>query len=256
MLEVTGLTKEYTSGLVRRERKVAVHDVSFRVEDGETLGLIGESGCGKTSIAMMLAHLLPATAGAIRLGGQDVGSLRGRELRAFRQQVQIIFQHPETALDPSMKIKASILEALRVNRVVPARSAQEAALLSELIATVGLQAEHLERYPWELSGGQVQRAVLARIIALKPSVLIADEPTSMLDVSVQAQILSLIRRLQGEIGFALVLISHDLDVVRCMCDKVVVMREGAVVESGTVDEVLSHPSAAYTRQLVDEFYAL
>ena len=254
MIEVKGLTKVYRSGVLGRERKKALDNISFTLAGGETLGIIGESGCGKSTLSLILAKLLDATSGTVALHGQDVSALRGKELKKYHKQVQIIFQNPETALDPRMKIEKCILEAIRNYDLAPRRSAEERRLLEELIGKVGLQKEHLSRYCWELSGGQIQRAVLARVIALEPELLIADEPTSMLDVSVQAQILSLIKDLQKKLRFAMLFISHDLDVVRAVSDRVVVIRHGALVETGTTEEVYEHPREAYTRSLLDAFY--
>lgn len=254
MIEVQGLSKVYRSGVLGREEKRALDGVSFTLADGETLGVIGESGCGKSTLSLILAKLLTASSGTVALNGRDVSTLRGRELKQYHRQVQIIFQNPETALDPRMKIGKCILEAIRNYRLVPRGSEEERRLLEELIGMVGLQKEHLSRYCWELSGGQIQRAVLARVIALQPELLIADEPTSMLDVSVQAQILTLIKDLQKKLNFAMLFISHDLDVVRSVSDRVIVIRRGAVVEEGSTEAVYAAPREAYTRELMNAFY--
>jgi peptide/nickel transport system ATP-binding protein/oligopeptide transport system ATP-binding protein len=254
MIEVKGLTKVYRSGMLGREQKKALDNVSFTLQNGETLGIIGESGCGKSTLSLILAKLLEATSGSVSLNGQDVSALKGKELKAYHKQVQIIFQNPETALDPRMKIEKCILEAIRNYDLAPRRSEKERQLLEELISMVGLQKEHLSRYCWELSGGQIQRAVLARVIALEPELLIADEPTSMLDVSVQAQILSLIKDLQKRLDFAMLFISHDLDVVRAVSDRVIVIRHGVLIEEGPTEEVYEHPQQPYTRDLLDAFY--
>jgi ABC-type oligopeptide transport system ATPase subunit len=254
MIEVKGLTKVYRSGMLGRAQKKALDNVSFTLKNGETLGIIGESGCGKSTLSLILAKLLEATSGTVSLHGQDVSALKGKELKAYHKRVQIIFQNPETALDPRMKIEKCILEAIRNYELAPRRSAEERKLLEELIAMVGLQKEHLGRYCWELSGGQIQRAVLARVIALQPELLIADEPTSMLDVSVQAQILSLIKDLQKKLDFSMLFISHDLDVVRAVSDRVIVIRHGVLVEEGETGQVYEHPRQEYTRNLLDAFY--
>ena len=254
MIEVKGLTKVYRSGMLGRERKLALDDVSFTLADGETLGVIGESGCGKSTLSLILAKLLDAASGTVSLNGKDVSSLKGEELKQYHKQVQIIFQNPETALDPRMKIEKCILEAIRNYRLVPRGGTEERKLLEELIGMVGLQKEHLSRYCWELSGGQIQRAVLARVIALEPELLIADEPTSMLDVSVQAQILSLIKDLQKKLNFAMLFISHDLDVVRAVSDRVIVIRRGVIIETGSTKEVYDAPKEEYTRDLMRAFY--
>lgn len=254
MIKVENLTKIYTSGFIRRTYNRAVDNISFEVEAGRTLCLIGESGCGKSTVSLMLTKLLPPTSGRILLDGKDVTDIRGRELKEYHRNVQIIFQNPENALDPRIKIKNSILEAIRNYRIVPAGSPEEKELLGKLMEMVGLQQEHLDRYPWELSGGQIQRAVIARVIALGPKVLVADEPTSMLDVSVQAQILTLLKQLQAEHGFAMVFISHDLDVVRAMGDDVIVMNRGREVERGRTEDVFRSPRAEYTQNLLKAFY--
>ena len=254
MIEVNGLTKIYRSGMLGRERKKALDNVSFSLNNGETLGIIGESGCGKSTLSLILAKLLQADSGTVSLNGQEVSALKGKALKQYHKQVQIIFQNPETALDPRMKIEKCILEAIRNYRLAPRRSPAERKLLEELMGMVGLQKEHLSRYCWELSGGQIQRAVLARVIALEPELLIADEPTSMLDVSVQAQILSLIKDLQKKHRFSMLFISHDLDVVRAVSDRVIVIRHGVLIEEGSAEEVYVHPRQEYTRNLLDAFY--
>lgn len=254
MIEVKELTKVYRSGAFGREKKTALDKVSFTIADGETLGIIGESGCGKSTLSLIMAKLLAASAGTVKLNGQDVSSLKGKELKAYHKQVQIIFQNPETALDPRMKIEQCILEAIRNYRLVPRRSNEEHQLLGKLMEMVGLHDEHLSRYCWELSGGQIQRAVLARVIALQPELLIADEPTSMLDVSVQAQILSLIKELQKKLNFSMLFISHDLDVVRAVSDRVIVIRHGVLIEEGRTEEVYENPKQEYTRELLNAFY--
>lgn len=254
MIEVRELSKVYRSGMLGREQKKALDGVSFTLADGETLGVIGESGCGKSTLSLILSKLLNASSGTVSLGGQDVSALKGKALKEYHKRVQIIFQNPETALDPRMKIEKCILEAIRNYRLVPRNGSEERQLLEELIAKVGLQKEHLGRYCWELSGGQIQRAVLARVIALEPELLIADEPTSMLDVSVQAQILRLIKDLQAKLRFSMLFISHDLDVVRAVSDRVLVIRRGSIVEAGPTEEVYAHHREAYTRELMDAFY--
>ena len=254
MIRAENLTKVYTSGFIKRTYNKAVDSISFEVEAGRTLCIIGESGCGKSTVSLMLTKLLDPTSGKIFLDGQDVSDIRGRELTEYHRNVQIIFQNPENALDPRIKIKDSILEAIRNYDIVSRGSAQEKELMKELMKVVGLQQEHLDRYPWELSGGQIQRAIIARVISLNPKVLVADEPTSMLDVSVQAQILSLLKRLQKEHGFAMVFISHDLDVVRAVGDEIIVMNRGQEAERGSVESVFLSPQAEYTKNLLRSFH--
>lgn len=255
MIEVKNLKKVYFSGGWNGSRQFeAVKGVSFTIGEGETLGLIGESGCGKTTLAKMILRLIPATEGEIILDGENITDLSGRKLQKKRRDMQIMFQNPETALNPRMKIRQSIAEVLRLNKICKPRSLEEKEKIDELIYKVGLQKEHLSRYPHELSGGQIQRAVLARIVALSPKLLVADEPTSMLDVSVQAQILNLIKEMQKSLNCSCMFISHDLDVVRIMCDCVAVMYQGSIVELGNTEEIFSSPRNHYTKELMREFY--
>ena len=254
MIRVEKLTKVYTSGILKKTFNKAVDGISFEVPEGRTLCIIGESGCGKSTISLMLTKLLSPTSGKIYLSGQDVSKIKGRDLKKYHRNVQIIFQNPENALDPRIKIKNSILEVVRNYNIVPKASKEEASLLKRLMQMVGLQQEHLERYPWELSGGQIQRAIIARVIALRPKVLVADEPTSMLDVSVQAQILTLLKDLQKEHGFAMIFISHDLDVVRAMGDDIIVMSHGREVERGCTEDLFCAPKTEYTKSLLEAFY--
>lgn len=254
MLEVKNLSKIYRTDLFGKKAFCAVDHVSFSVKEGETLGIIGESGCGKSTIAKMLSLLLKPTSGSVLLDGKECVGLKGKEAKQYHKEVQIMFQNPETALDPNKKIEACILEAIRNYHLVPKRSQEEKELLNELIHKVGLLPEHLDRYSWELSGGQIQRAVLARVISLSPKVLISDEPTSMLDVSVQAQILNLIKELQKTLNFSMIFVSHDLDVVRAVSDQILVMNHGKIVEKGTVQEVFEQPREAYTKALLHAFY--
>ena len=256
MIEVRNLTKVYRSGGIVKTRHTAVEGVSFRLEQNHTLGIIGESGCGKSTIANLIMRLIRPTSGEILMDGTDTAGMKGKDLKQYRKQVQIVFQNPESSLDPRMTIRSSIREVLRNYDIVSLDTPEEQRFLAHLMDTVGLQEEQLDRYPRELSGGQIQRAVLSRIIALKPSVLIADEPTSMLDVSVQAQILALMQRMKEELKLAILFISHDLDVVRIFCDEVLVMYRGRIVEYGRTAEVLEHPKHPYTKGLIDGFYNL
>ena len=256
MIEVKHLIKVYHSGVRNNKYKKVVDDVSFSLTSGETIGIIGESGCGKTTLAKMILRLIPTTSGQILLDGTDITKLHHDQLKSFRKKMQIMFQNPESSLNPRMKIYNSIAEVLRIHHITRRNSPDEKEKIGELVKMVGLQPEHLNRYPCELSGGQVQRAVLARILALKPALLIADEPTSMLDVSVQAQILTKLKDMQKELNFALIFIAHDLDVVRIMCDRVFVMYQGSIIESGPVEDVFTRPRYPYTASLLNEFYCL
>ncbi len=244
LVEVVGLTKVFAGARFRAGRRVtAVADVSFTVARGETLAVVGESGAGKSTVARLLVRLTDPTAGRIRFDGQDVALLRGAELRRFRRRVQLVFQDPFTCLDPRYTAARLIEEPLRAFGLDPGR-------VPELADLVALPEDLLDRRPGELSGGQCQRVAIARAIATGPDLLVCDEPASSLDVSVQAQVLRLLVRLQTELGLGLVFISHDLAVVRQMADRVVVLRAGRVVEHGTADQVFAEPRHPHTQALL------
>ncbi|MFZ5648910.1 MAG: oligopeptide/dipeptide ABC transporter ATP-binding protein [Bacillota bacterium] len=249
MLEAVGLKKTFHSGIFRRKSIIAVDNVSFSIKKGESLGLIGESGSGKTTIGKLITRLIDPTGGQVYINGQDILKLKLPYLKKFRQRVQMIFQEPDSALDPRWKIAKSMAEPFKLHRL-----AQETEIdkrVRELISIVGLHPEHLNRYPFELSGGQLQRISLARVLALEPEIIVADEPTSSLDVSVQAQVLSLLKELQKKYKLTLLFISHDLNVARRMCDRVAVMYRGTVVEEGSTGTVFEKARHPYTRSLLD-----
>jgi peptide/nickel transport system ATP-binding protein/oligopeptide transport system ATP-binding protein len=248
MLEVLGLTKYFSSGLIRKRHLRAVDDVSFKIEKGKTLGLVGESGCGKTTIGRLILRLIKPTGGKVLFDGIDLFALNRRELLAIRPRMQMIFQDPDSSLNPRMKIGTSIAEPLKLHGMVPKDG--RAQKVSGLIETVGLNPEHVDRYPYQLSGGQNQRVVLARILAMNPDLIIADEPTSSLDVSVQAQILNLMKDLQKEFNHTYLFISHDLDVVRIMADRIAVMYLGRLVEIGETRDIFNGAKHPYTQALL------
>jgi ABC-type glutathione transport system ATPase component len=225
-----------------------VRGVSFAVERGPFgLGLIGESGSGKTTIARAVLRLVPAAGGEISFEGRSVAGLRGRELHAYRRAVQVVLQDGSEALNPRMRIGASVAEALAVHDVVP--RAARAGRVADLLAEVGLEDQHAKRWPHQLSGGQRQRVIIARALAVEPRLLILDEPTSALDVTVQARILALIERLRAERGLAYLLISHNLAIVDRLCERSLVLRDGEVVEAGATAQLLDHPQHAHTKEL-------
>ncbi len=248
MLEVLGLTKYFSSGLIRKRYLRAVDDVSFKIEKGRTLGLVGESGCGKTTIGRLILRLTKPTGGKVLFDGVDLFALNRRELLAIRPRIQMIFQDPDSSLNPRMKIGTSIAEPLKLHGTIP--KAKREQRIRELIETVGLNPEHVNRYPYQLSGGQNQRVVLARILAMNPDLIIADEPTSSLDVSVQAQILNLMKDLQKEFDHTYLFISHDLDVVRIMADRIAVMYLGRMVEIGETGDIYDRAKHPYTQALL------
>jgi ABC-type oligopeptide transport system ATPase subunit len=244
MLSVENLVVEYPVGKgVHR----AVDDVSFAIEKGRTLAVVGESGCGKSTIAKALVRLLRPTSGRIVLDGTDIATLSERELRPMRSRIQMVFQDPYGSLDPHLTAQKIVAEPLRLRKVhAKAEQHREAARLIDL---VGLPASALERVPAEFSGGQRQRIGIARALASQPDVLVCDEVTSALDVSVQAQVLKLLVDLQAATGVTYLFISHNLGVVREISDTVMVMSEGRIVEVGATDSVLARPVQDYTRAL-------
>ena len=255
MLRVEKLSKEYATGVFSRRHYKVLDGVSFTLRPGETLGLIGESGSGKSTLARTILGLIPPSSGKVFFQGQEVLSGDGLMKKEFCGKMQIIFQHPESALNPRMKIRDSLLEPMRIQKK-ELFDHEQRSKCSELLQKVGLSEEHLSRYPHELSGGQIQRVVLARILSLSPQFLVADEPTSMLDVSVQAQILRILKDIQAESDIGLLFISHDLEIVSWMSDQVAVMYNGQIVESAPADKFCQNPLHPYSQLLVKAFSSL
>ena len=233
---------EVRRGLRGKATLRAVDDVSLTIEHGQSLGLVGESGCGKSTVARIVARLLAPTSGRILLEGRPLAE-------APRERVQIIFQDPHASLNPRRTIFHAVAEPLVIHRDLP--GAELRRTVGDLLETVGLPGRFMYRYPHELSGGQKQRVAIARAVALQPSVLVLDEPTSALDVSVQAQILEFLKDLRERLGLSYLFISHNLSVIRLMCDDVAVMYLGRVVEEGDAAKVFSAPRHHYTRALID-----
>ena len=248
MLEIANLRKYFSSGLLWKQSVKAVDGVSFHIERGETLGLVGESGCGKTTVGRLLLRLIEPTEGKIIFDDIDVLQLKKKELRKLRPRMQMIFQDPDASLNPRMKIGDSIAEPLKLQGHLDSDGIKDKVL--DLIETVGLNPEHRNRYPYQLSGGQNQRVVLARVLALNPDFIVADEPTSSLDVSVQAQILNMMQELKKEFNLTVLFISHDLEVVRHISDRIAVMYRGKIVEMGNTKDVLGYGKHPYTNALV------
>ncbi|MFT6148981.1 MAG: peptide/nickel transport system ATP-binding protein [Saprospiraceae bacterium] len=228
----------------------AVDDVSFVVYPGETLGLVGESGCGKTTLGRTILRLTEAKEGEVFFEGRDILKLTRKELKALRKDVQIIFQDPYSSLNPRMTIGNAIIEPMQVHRILNTDMERKDRVI-ELLETVGLEAIHYERYPHEFSGGQRQRICIARALALNPKFIICDESVSALDVSVQAQVLNLLMELREQFGFTYIFISHDLSVVKFMSDRMIVMNQGKIEEIGVADEIYNHPKKPYTQQLIE-----
>jgi peptide/nickel transport system ATP-binding protein len=253
LLTVTGLTKHFpvtrgiifrhTVGLVR-----SVEDVSFSVATGETLGIVGESGCGKTTTARMIVRLLEPTAGQIMFDGHDITHLRQGTLRPLRRDIQMIFQDPYSSLNPRHTVGTIVGAPWRLQHVKTEKGTKQS--VQELLELVGLNPEHYNRYPHEFSGGQRQRIGIARTLALRPKLIVADEPVSALDVSIQAQVVNLLEDLQSELGLTYVIIAHDLSVIRHVCDRVAVMYLGNLVELADRDDLYARPRHPYTVALL------
>ena len=251
MLEVRGLNKTFTSGVFNKRKVHAVKDVSFTLAKATTLGLAGNSGCGKSTVARLLLKLIKPDSGEIILNGENICNISEGHFKPYRRKMQIVFQHPESSLDPSKPIKYSLLEPMQIHGLYSKQERMEK--IKELLSMVGVGEHLLTRYPHEISGGEAQRIIIARALTLEPEILILDEPTSMLDVSIQAHIMTLLRELQEKMGLTYLFISHDIDVLEWFCDNIAVMNQGQIVEYGTVDKVLSAPSQEYTKRLLDSF---
>ena len=226
----------------------AVDDVSFSLDHGRTLGIVGESGCGKSTLARVVMHLIEPTSGSVLIDGEDLGAMSARELRTARRKMQMIFQDPYSSLNPRHSVGQIVSTPMQVQGLDPVGGVKRR--VQELMELVGLNPEHYNRYPHEFSGGQRQRIGVARALALDPTLIIADEPVSALDVSIQAQILNLLETLQKELGLAYMFIAHDLSVVRHIADSVAVMYLGKIVETGASDQVYAAPRHPYTTALM------
>jgi ABC-type glutathione transport system ATPase component len=263
LLTIRDLVKIYQTdegmfGKAKREVR-AVNGVSLDIMQGETLGLVGESGCGKTTLGRMILRLIEPTSGSITFHEQDVLAASGSQLRHLRRDMQIIFQNPFASLNPRMRVEEIVTEPLVIHGSTATNGNQSSAPLSranlhqaaiDIIRAVGLDESALRRYPHEFSGGQRQRIGIARALVLRPKFVVGDEPVSALDVSVGAQIVNLLKKLQRDFGLTYLFISHSMPVVRYLCDRIAVMRRGEIVELGTSEEITSRPQHEYTRTLL------
>ena len=246
LLKVEGLTKTFSEE--NKTGYTAVDHVSFQIDDGETVGLVGESGCGKSTLAKLITRLMEPTAGTIHLNGKEITKSKGKELREAYRQVQMVFQSPAGSFDPRKTIGYGISESMR-NSGIP--KAERRRRTEELLEQCGLSPEYVGRYPYEISGGQCQRAALARALAIRPKLLICDEATSALDVTVQQQIMELLKSLKQENQLSFLFICHNLALVQSFCDRVLVMYEGKIVEEGTPAQIIQTPRSAYAKHFVD-----
>jgi ABC-type oligopeptide transport system ATPase subunit len=241
--------------LAPREWKKAVDGVSFDIPKGQTLALVGESGSGKTTVGLMVLDLLPPTGGEILYEGRPFSARSGRERFQLRRRMQVIFQDPYSSLNARMTIREALTEGMVIHRIGENARAREQRA-GQLLERVGLPAAALDRYPHEFSGGQRQRIAIARALSVEPEFIVCDEPTSALDVSVQSQVLNLLRRLQDQEGLTYLFVTHNLGVVEYMADEVCVMEKGLIVERGSVEAIFDHPREAYTRRLLESIPSL
>lgn len=253
MLEVRKLSKTYVSGSFQKQEIRALDNVSFRLEKGKTLGIMGKSGCGKTTLSRIIAGLLLPDCGEIFLNEQNILELKGRNKKEICKKIQIIFQNPTSALDPSKKIRSSLREPMIVQNLKLSK-AEQMNKIEHALEITGLSGQLLDRYPHEVSGGEAQRLVICRSLLLDPEILILDEPTSMLDVSIQASVMTLLKKLQERYDLSYLLISHDLDILTWSCDQIAVMNAGKIIEYGLTEEIIHTPQTAYTKELIQAFF--
>ncbi|MCT4565130.1 MAG: ATP-binding cassette domain-containing protein [Maledivibacter sp.] len=253
MIRLEKVTKAFKKRSFYGKDTLAVDNVSLNIDKGKILGLVGESGCGKSTLGRIILKLMPVDEGRIYFLDKDITNYTFKEMQDIRRQMQIIFQHPDTSLNPRKKIGYSLLEPFLIHKINNGNRNKMMKKILEYLDLVGLKEEILDRYPHQVSGGQIQRVVLARALVLQPKLLILDEATSMLDVSVQAQSIQLLNRVKGEFDMTYLFISHDIDLVRAFCDDIAVMKTGRIVEFGSSDKIYNTPDHRYTKELIKTF---
>lgn len=251
MLDVINVTKTYGTGLLGGIPAIAVNNVSFSLKAGKTLGLVGMSGSGKSTLARLVLRLIPCDSGRIVFNGVEITSFNRRQMKKLRQEMQILFQNPESSLNPRMTIGKSLAEPYLFQDIKD--KAYIAGQIERWLTFVGLSPEILNRQPHQLSGGQLQRVCIARALLLKPRFLVLDEPTSMLDVSVQAQVIEVLKNAQQEYGIAYLFISHDLDLIKACSEEIAVMHQGRIIEQQPAEALYKQPKEEYTKELLDTF---
>jgi len=249
ILRLENVSRTFSHGVFRPQVNRAVDNVSFSLERGKTFGLVGGSGCGKTTLARMIAGLLPPSSGQILFEGRNTAGFDRAQRKQYHRRLQVIFQNPEAALDPSMRIRDSLLEALEIHRIGRDRD-ERMARIRRALEQVALPEYLLSRYPHQISGGEGQRLVICRALLLEPEILLLDEPTSMLDVSVQAHIMNILRTLQEQLGLTYLFITHDIELLGWISHSIGVMQHGKLVEAGTREQIMQSPRHPYTQALL------
>ncbi len=251
VLELKNVSKTFVlkKGFFNKKKIYAVKNVSFKIEKGEFFSLVGESGSGKTTVSRLILRLLKPDSGEILFYGKNIFAMNKKELKEYRRKIQVVFQNPYTSFNPLMKVKDIVKEPLDIHKIGGEKERLER--VKEVLSLVNLPEEFMERYPDQLSGGQRQRVGIARALAIKPEVIIADEPVSSLDVSIQAQIVNLFLKLHKELGLTFLFIAHDLNLVRHLSDRIAVLYKGEVVDYGETEQVFSSPGSEFTRELIN-----